>query len=103
MKFYKYLYVGENVKSPAKIKLKLKVHAFCNVTLLTWGQGSNQLDIIQSYYFKQKYYRHHPPVIIGIASDYDEAIEILSEIAKECYLATKTCNLKEYLIWKATQ
>lgn len=103
MKFYKYLYIGDTVKEPNKIKRKLKRHAGLMIYIICIAQGADQLEIFHSAYLKQKYYRYHPPVIVGIASNYEEAVEIIVRITKECLKKTGGCNLKEYLKWKARQ
>ena len=101
MKFYKYLYIGDTVKEPQKIKRKLKTHAGVFVYVICIAPGDDYLEIFHSSYLKQKYYRYHPPVGVGIASDYDEAVEIVVQITRECLNATGECNLKEYLKGKA--
>lgn len=101
MKFYKYLYIGDTVKDSAKIKRKLKLHAGVMAYVICIAQGTDQLEIYHAAYLKQKYYRYHPPVIIGIAADYDEAVAIVVQITQECLEATGNCNLKEYLKQKA--
>ena len=101
MKFYKHLYIGDTVKNPARIKRKLKLHAGVSVIVITIANGADQLDIFHSAYLKQKYYRYHPPVIVGIASDYKEAVEIVLKITNECVSENGNCNLKEYLKQKA--
>lgn len=101
MKFYKYLYVGDTIKNLPKIKWKLKHHAGTFVYVITIAQGSGQLEIFHSAYLKQRYFRYHPPVIVGIASDYDEAVQLIVQITQECLDKTGACNLKEYLKWKA--
>lgn len=101
MKFYKYLYIGDTVSNPAKIKRRLKLHAGVRLFVIAIAQGRDQLEIYHSAYLKQKYYRYHPPVIIGIASDYKEALQIILKITQECVMQTGNCNLKEYLKQKA--
>lgn len=101
MKFYKYLYLGDTVTDPAKIKRKLKCHAGVNVYVIAIAPGPDQLEIFHSAYLKQIYYRHHPPIIVGIASGYEEAVQIIVKITQECLEATGNCNLKEYLKMKA--
>lgn len=101
MKFYKYLYVGDTVKDPTKMKRKLKLHAGVGGYVISIAAGDDQLEIYKAAYLKQKYYRYHPPIIVGIASNYDEAIDIVVQITKECLYATGECNLKEYLKGKA--
>lgn len=101
MKFYKYLYIGDTVKEPAKTKRKLKLHAGVPGYVICIAQGDDQLEIYKAAYLKQKYYRYHPPIIVGIAASYDEAVDIVIQITKECLYATGDCNLKEYLKGKA--
>lgn len=97
MKFYKYLYIGDTVTDPAKVKWKLKHHAGTQVYVVSIAAGADQLEIFHGAYLKQLYYRYHPPIIVGIASNYDEAVDIIIKITQECVDATGTCNLKEYL------
>ena len=101
MKFYKYLYVGDTVTDPAKIKWKLKHHAGVNVYVVAIASAEDQLEIFHSAYLKQKYYRYHPPIIVGIAFGYEEAVQIIVKITQECVESTGSCNLKEYLKQKA--
>lgn len=101
MKFYKHLYIGDTVSNPAKIKRKLKLHAGVQVFVIAVSQGDDQLEIYHSAYLKQKYFRYHPPIIVGIASDYKEALQIVLKITEECIAHTGNCNLKEYLKQKA--
>lgn len=101
MKFYKYLYIGDTVTDPAKVKRKLKHHAGVNVYVVTIASGNDQLEIYHSAYLKQRYYRYHPPVVVGLASGYEEAVQIILKITQECLDATGSCNLKEYLKQRA--
>ena len=97
MKFYKALYIGDTVKDVNKVKKKLKRHQGTFVYVIAIASGDDQLEIYHSGYLKQKYYRFHPPIIIGIASDYKEALQIVLKITEECVLKTGNCNLKDYL------
>lgn len=103
MKFYKYLYIGDTVKNPQKVKWKLKHHAGVPVYVIAVAPLADQLEIFHSAYLQQKYYRYHPPVIVGIASNYEEAVQIIIKITQECLDAMGNCNLKEYLKLKAKQ
>ncbi len=101
MKFYKYLYVGDTIKNPSRIKWKLKHHAGVKAHVIAVAHGADQLEIYHSAYLQQRYFRYHPPIIVGIASDYNEAVQIIIQITQECLEYTGTCNLKEYLKLKA--
>ena len=101
MKFYKYLYVADSVKHIEVLKQKLRIHAAVNAYLITLALGDDQLEIYSAILLKQKYFRRHAPIIIGIASDYDEAVAIVQKIVEECLKDTGGCDLKEYLKLKA--
>lgn len=101
MKFYKYLYAGDTIKNLPKMKWKLKHHAGVNLYVITIAQGADQLEIFHGAYLKQRYFRYHPPIVVGIASNYEEAVQIIMEITQECLNVTGACNLKDYLKWKA--
>jgi len=98
MKFYKHLYIGDTVTDPAKIKRKLKLHMGVSVYVIALCGGPDQLEIFHGGYLKQRYYRAHPPIIVGIASDHEEAVGIILQITRECLDATGGCDLKGYLI-----
>lgn len=101
MRFYKYLYVGEQIKHVNLIKQKLRVHAYTNVWLITLCAGTDQLEIFKASLLKQRYFRKHAPVVVGIASDYDEAVALVEQIVNESLKRTGACDLKEYLKLKA--
>lgn len=103
MRFYKYLYVGDGVKNPSRIKRKLQLHAGVSVYLIAAASGDDQLEIYHSALLKQRYYRKHPPVIIGLAGDYEEAVQLVVRITEECLAWSGNCNLKEYLRARAKQ
>lgn len=99
MKFYKNLYIGDTVKKPEKVKWKLKHNAGqMNIYVITIAEGNDQLEFYHCAFLQQKYYRKHPPYIIGIAGGQQEALAIVEQIVKECFDATQSCKLKEYLL-----
>lgn len=100
MKFYKKMYIGENVNNIFATKQKLKMHAGVDVYVIALSRGMDQLEIYHASYLKQRYYRKHPPVIIGIASDHAEAVRLVIKITEECLEQMGNCDLKEYLKYK---
>ena len=99
-KLYKYLYWDENIpeKKRDRTKWRLKVGKRdkpCYV--LTVNEGSDQLDIYHSFILLQPYFRKSSKFIVGIAADYDGAVEILRQIASECYKKNQNADLKKYL------
>ena len=98
MRFYRYLYVGESVTNPAKVKRKLKNHiGQLSVYVICLAGGMNQLEIYHCAYLKQKYYRFHPPVVVGLAGSYEEAVTLVMQMTKESLDYTGCCNIKAYL------
>ena len=99
-KLYKYLYWDENIpeKNRDRIKWRLKVAKRdkpCYV--LTLSEGRDQLDIYHSFVLLQSYFWNSSKFIIGIAANYDGAIEILQRIVSECYEKNQNADLKKYL------
>ncbi len=43
MKFYKYLYIGDTVKEPGRVKRRLKLHAGQMIYVVCLAQGDDQL------------------------------------------------------------
>ena len=99
MKFYKNLYVGETIKDVKKVKRKLILNAGqMGIYVITLCKGKDQLEIYHCVFLQQKYYRKNPPYIIGIANGYDEAVEIVRQIAMEAYECNGNCDLKKYIL-----
>lgn len=99
-KFYKYLYWDENIpeKKRNRIKWRLKVSKRdmpCYV--LTLSEGRDQLEIYNSLILLQSYYRKNPKFIIGIAAGYEGAVNMVQQMAEDCYRKNGDADLKKYL------
>ncbi len=98
MKFYKNLYIGDTIRNPGKTRRKLKRYAkLQNVYVIAYMAESRQLSIYHNRMFQQRYYRDHPPYVIGIAGNQEEAFEIVCRIAEECVRETGQVDLVAYL------
>lgn len=100
MKFYKNLYVGDTVKNPGKVKRKLKNHAKqLQIYVIILSAGDDQLEICHSMLLGQPFYKKkdNVPYIIGIAGNYDEAVELVCRIAGEAVAHNGNADLKNYL------
>lgn len=99
MELYPRLYIGKTVKHPKrllhKLKKRSKVAQFYVIILSK--NPSDQLEIYKACFLSQSYYQRNPVYVIGIASDYNEAVDIVRQIAEECYQHSGNCNLKDYL------
>lgn len=95
------LYLGESISDAKldKIKAKIAKHPlWCGAYLLVISNNvSDQLEILQARQLSQTYYRKTPLDVIGIASDYEEAVAVVEKIVQECLQSRGDCALKEYL------
>ncbi|MCH5251030.1 MAG: hypothetical protein J1E98_13915 [Lachnospiraceae bacterium] len=100
MKFYKNLYIGESIKKPNKIKRRLKNHAKqLKIFVIILSQGTDQLEICHSILLGQPFYKkkENRPFVIGIAGNYDEAVELVCHIVQEAVDRNGNADLKGYL------
>lgn len=102
MRFHKNLYVGESIRHPMLVKWKLRAAAgqFQVQVIVISDNGSNQLECFHNSLLKQKSYRNRDFLVVGIAGDYKEAIEIITKITEDCVLQTGTGNVKQFLLNK---
>lgn len=101
MKFYKNLYTGSTIKDVKKVKRKLVTNAGqAEIYVIAVCRGRDQLEIYHCALLQQKYYKKNPPYIVGIANGYEEAVEIVKQIAEEAFRYNGNCDLKSYLLDK---
>lgn len=92
------LYLSDSVKKPEKLLKKLdKSRIPCRFYVITLSVGADQLDIYPAYCLQQPFYRKYPPVIVGLAGDYQEAVDLILKITEDSLAATGSCDLKAYL------
>ncbi len=100
MKWIKDLYISPAMEKK-KIKIKWKLNhgaGVVGVYLLVMPLDNSHLEIINSAYLKQKYYRRRKMVIIGIAESIESAYDILIKIVSETFEHTKDADIKKYLL-----
>jgi len=102
LQFHPTLYLGESISESKLDKIKKRLQKqplFSNAYLLTVSQNhSDQLDIFAAKQLVQSYYKKYPVYVIGIASDYNEAVELVEKIVQQCLQARGDCALKEFLL-----
>lgn len=92
------LYLSPSLKNPKKLLKKLnKSKLPCLFYVLTLEMGDDQLAIYPAYCLQQSFYKKHPPVIVGLAKDYEEAQALVIRIVEDSMAETGECNLKTYL------
>lgn len=101
VKFIDKLYIGKTVMwRSAEIKWRLRLfRRVRNVFLILVPQREgDQLEIMDSVYLRQDYYKRFPPVIAGFAYGYDEAVEVVVSLIEEVYRETGSCDIKGYIL-----
>lgn len=100
MKWYKNLYLGENVAPEARrIVNKIKKKKLTpDIYLIALASNSkNLLDVIPTWELLQSGYPTDNVRIIGLAQGKQEALELVVSIVDEVYQKTGNVNLQEYL------
>ena len=46
---------------------------------------------------KKEFYASENPYIVGIAEDYDDAVDVVKKIAEECFAKRGDCRLRDFL------
>jgi hypothetical protein len=100
MHFYKRLYTGPKLqKRKAKVLWKLRTgRPQPEVFVIALAKNNDLFEIYHSGILKQKYYRkkENAPYIMGIASGYSEAVDLVIEMITEVYTATGGYDVKTY-------
>ncbi len=100
--YYPRLYLSEGINRDKLEKLKRDLSVRpkkADVYLLTLsGNATDQLDIYASKYLPQKYKEQRSPYIIGIAENYEKAVGIVEQIAREAWAARGDAQLRDYLL-----
>ncbi len=102
IQYHPRLYLSDGITAGKLDKIKKQlarnpVMARVYVIVLS-RNGVDQLDIFESKTLGWPYYRKNPPVVVGIAQSYGEAIQIIEKMAQECLNARGDCALREYLL-----
>lgn len=95
------LYLGEGIKEKKLDKIKKKLEnkpLFSSVYLISISRNaSDQLEIYGARQLAWRYYQKNPPYIVGIAGDWQEAVQLVEKIVEDCLRVRGDCELKEYL------
>ena len=103
MYFYKRLSVSPSISDPEAAKRDLqreRGHLLLYVIMLSPGsaeKGGNQIEFCHSAVLQQPYYRHYPPVIIGLAQGRKECMDLVAQIVQDTYAHTGGADIRSYL------
>ena len=61
------------------------------------ANGEDQFDILSSAWLKQRAVRKKLPMIYGIAKGYEEAVDLMVQMAEETYRETGNGDILRYL------
>ncbi|MCR4744844.1 MAG: hypothetical protein K5894_06385 [Lachnospiraceae bacterium] len=98
MRFAKNLYYGESLGRGKKLltwKIAHGLSVFSAYLIVLPREGKDPLEIYHNTVVKQKYYRKHPPYVVGIAGSFEEAAYLTWEIMSDAKSATG-----EYDLWR---
>lgn len=100
--YYENIYLSEDIAADDLVKLKQELMEQpwkANVFLITISTNEyDQLDIYHSKYLMQRFYREHPPYVVGIARKQPDAVALVEKMMQECVTAKGNANLKAYFI-----
>lgn len=103
MKFYKYLYVQEELlRKKEKIINKLKqkkILVNCHVVALS-STEKNQLDIYSSKFLFQPGFPTEDLFVVAIVKSHEDAIEFVENLLKDVYNETKRTDMRSYILEK---
>ena len=100
MRYYKHLYVAEGLRKKEKIIRKLNNNKLqMNIHVITLANNEkNQLEIYNSMVFIQPDFPYDDFLVVGLAKGYEDAVEIVEEIAQEVYNKTKGADIRSYIL-----
>jgi len=102
LKFAQNLYLGEGIAPEKLDKLKKRLNKkplLANVYLITLARNpADQLDIFDARQLVQPHYKDEEFLVLGMASGYEDALQLIERVTGECLKARGDCNLREYLL-----
>lgn len=98
--WYKRLYVGEGMRgSERRVRRQLEKglvkKPYYLITLAS--NGVDCLDIVHSFFLKQRVLRERLPMVVGVAETKQEALDIVRIIAVDCFVATGGADIRAFL------
>lgn len=98
MKYYRHLYIGQSIKQTEMIRMRIRMNRIPLLYyIITLAQNEDQLEIMSAAMLKQPYYRKKQLCIVGVASNYEESLELVQQILQDTIRETESTDMKSYL------
>lgn len=98
MKFYKNLYYSESIHNIRKIRKRLKAGKLTlGISLIICNKEEARLEIVDSLFLKQWYFKEHEIYVVGIAKNTQDAYMLIEKMALESFQKTGKVDLYNYL------
>ncbi len=101
MKICKKLYFGETARQQNKELLRSIKHKKWQfgVYVITLSETENNLlDMYETVWFEQKFYKKQKFCIVGIAIGRDEALTLIKDIIDDVYQKTGGFNVRDFFL-----
>lgn len=100
MRYYKHLYLAKGIRKKDQVIRKLEENKLqMNIHIITLPMnGEDQLEIYHSMVLLQPEFPHDDFFVVGIAKGYEDAVEMVEEIAREVYNKTKGADIRSYIL-----
>lgn len=100
--FHSRLYLSESIAEKKLDKLKKRLEKkplLSNVYLIVPAANPmDQLEIFDARQLAQSFYQKEHFLVIGIAADYKEALQLIEKMVQDCLAERDDCNLREYFV-----
>lgn len=103
MKYYHNLFISEGLKRKKEeilLKIDKNQFQFDKYVIVLSQNEKNHLDIYNSAVLLQKYHNQEGMFVVGIASGFDGALELVEKITQTVYNETKGTDIRGFLIKK---
>ena len=100
MRYYKHLYLAKGIRKKDQVIRKLEENKLqMNIHIITLPMnGEDQLEIYHSMVLLQPEFPHDDFFVVGIAKGYEDAVEMVGEIAQEVYNKTKGADIRSFIL-----
>jgi|GEM_PF-4326173 len=99
MNYYKNLYIGESIKEKkTEILNKLEMNKpILQLYVITLAKAKhNHLEFTKSLLWRESSFKEEL-LIVGLAGDYKEAVQLIAKIVEEVHMMTNEVNIRKYI------